>query len=60
MYSRYATPRTFTTSNAKPLARSSTAVPVIAATRCGTIPSVQPAAAMRLARVPRESPAAIV
>jgi hypothetical protein len=42
------------------LARNSAAVPVIAAAKCGTMPNVQPAAATRLARAPRESPAVIV
>ena len=60
IYSRYATPNSFTVSNATPPARSSAAVPVIAAARCGTMPSVQPAAAIRLARAPRDKPAAIV
>ena len=38
----------------------SAASPVIAATMCGTMPSVQPIAAMTLALAPRERPAASV
>jgi hypothetical protein len=44
-------------SNATPLARSSAAVPVTAAMRCGTMPSVHPNAATTPARAPREIPA---
>ncbi len=46
--------------NANPLARSSAAVPVTAAARCGRMPSVQPKAATTLARTPCDSPAEIV
>src|SRR5215472_2276911 len=60
MKSRYPTPRNLTTSNATPLARSSAAVPVTAAVRCGTIPSVQPNAATTLALAPRDNPAEMV
>ena len=45
---------------ATPLACSTAASPVIAATRCGTVPRVHANAARMLARAPRVSPAAIV
>lgn len=44
----------------RPLARSNAAIPLMAAAICGMIPRVQPAAAMTLARTPRDSPAAMV
>src|SRR4051794_5466087 len=43
--------------NATPLACSSAASPVIAASRCGTVPSVHAKAASTLARGPRDRPA---
>jgi hypothetical protein len=39
---------------------SSAARPVIAASMCGTMPSVQPSAAIKLALAPRDRPAASV
>lgn len=53
MTSRQATPAILSASKAAPLTRSSAVVPVTAAMRCGTIPSVQPKAATTLARAPR-------
>ena len=60
MKTRYATPTYFSVWNASALAFRSAARPVIVATMCGTIPSVQPNAATTLARAPRERPAASV
>src|SRR5262249_41101561 len=51
------TPRYLMTANATPLACSRAASPVMAASRCGTIPSVQANAASTLARGPRDRPA---
>ena len=45
---------------ASALVCSNAARPMIAASMCGTMPSVQPKAATTLARAPRESPVATV
>src|SRR5918995_4116172 len=58
--SRYATPTYFNVWKASELAYNKAASPVMAATRCGTIPSVQPSAAIKLARRPVEMAAATV